>query len=104
MINRYVVHSCYEYLGPEGKGVSSWFRIGKFYKTEEEAKESIKQMKKLSDSTDKITKLKHFFEVRLIDITTLSIPTYHFPHKGRPTKEDLERKENYYKNYWKQYE
>lgn len=103
MINKYVVYSCYEYFGPEGKGVSSWFRVGKFYKTEDEAAEYIKESKKLSDSVDKIMKLKHFYEIRYEDITQYPIPTYHFSHKGRPTKEDIQHKENYYKNYWERY-
>lgn len=103
MINRYIVYSRYEYHGPNGKAVTNWFAVGSFYKTEDEAIEYIKRLKELSDSTDKITKLKHFYETRLVDITTLPIPTYHYPHKGRPTKEDIERKENYYKHYWDKY-
>jgi len=104
MINRYIVYSCYEFHGPNGKQKTNWFIIGSFYKTEDEANEYIKKLKTLSDSTDKITKLKHFYEIRYEDITQFPIPTYHYNHKGRPTKEDLEAKENYYKNFWKKYE
>lgn len=103
MINKYNVYSQYEYFGPDGKTLTNWFRIGSFHKTEDEAKEYIKKMKSLSDSNDKIMKLKHFYEIRYEDITQFPIPTYHYPHKGRPTKEDIKRKEDYYKNFWEQY-
>lgn len=103
MINKYIVYSRYEYFGPDGKGLTNWFSLGKFFDTEDDANDFIKQMKLLSDETDKIMKLKHFYETRYIDITTLPIPTYHFQTKGRPSKEELQKREEYYAHYWDKY-
>lgn len=103
MINRYVIYSCYEYFGTNGKGVSSWFRTGKIHKTKEEAEEELKVMKELSTNTDKATKLKHFFDIRYEDITQYPIPTYHFNTKGRPSNDDLQKRDEYYAHYWDRY-
>lgn len=103
MINKYVIYTCYEHYGETGKEKTIWFRAGHFHNTEESAQEELKKMKELSDNTDKLTKLKHFFEIRYEDITTYPIPGYHYKSKGRPSKAEIEKKEEYYKNYWEKY-
>jgi hypothetical protein len=103
MINRYVVYSQYEYMGNDKKETTNWFVVGRYHKTEDEAKEAVKQLKELSDVTDKITKLKHFYDIRLQDITQFPIPTYHFKTKGRPTKDELRKRDEYYAHYWERF-
>lgn len=60
----YRIFSCYEHWGKTGIEVSKWFPIGHEYKTKKEAETYLSEYKKLSDYTDKKTKLKHFFEIR----------------------------------------
>ena len=104
MLNRYVIYSRYEYIGKDGeKTLTNWFRFGKILKTEEEANDALSKLKELSDQTDKATKLKHFYEIRFEDITQHPIPTFHFQTKGRPSKEELKRREEYYAHYWDKY-
>lgn len=103
MINRYVIYSCYEYYGLNGKCVSSWFRIGKMYNRKEEAEEGLKVIKESSINTDKVSKLKHFFDIRYEDITQYPIPKYHFTTKGKPSNEDLRKRDEYYAHYWDNY-
>ena len=74
MINRYVIYSCYEYYGLNGKCVTSWFRIGKMYNTKKDAEEGLKVIKESTINTDKVSKLKQFFDIRYEDITKYPIP------------------------------
>ena len=103
MINRYVIYSCYEYYGLNGKCVTSWFRIGKMYNTKEDAEKGLKFIKESTINTDKVSKLKHFFDIRYEDITKYPIPTYHFTTKDKPSNEDLCKRDEYYAHYWDNY-
>jgi hypothetical protein len=104
MIIKYIIYSCYEHYGKTGIEITDWFPIGYKYNTKKEANNSLKEYKKLADYIDKKTKLKHFFEIRKIDITTLPVPTYPIKTKGRKSKQQLEKEKEYYENYWKRYE
>lgn len=103
MIIKYIIYSCYEHRSKNGIEVTSWFPVGYKYNSLEEAEEFLKQCKEISDYIDKKTKLKHFFEIREIDITTLPVPSYPIKTRGRKSKQRLEEEDNYYKTYWNRY-
>lgn len=104
MINKYIIYSCYEHYGKNGIEITNWFPVGYKYNSLKEAEDSLKQYKELSDYIDKKTKLKHFFEIRNVDITTLPIPSYPKKIRGRKSKQKIEDEKKYYENYWKRYE
>lgn len=104
MIKKYIIYSCYEYYGKTGIGITGWFPIGYKYNSLKEAKSCLKEYKKVSDYIDKKTKLKHFYEIRNLDITTLPVPSYPKKTRGRKSKQQLEDEKKYYENYWKRYE
>jgi hypothetical protein len=104
MINKYIIYSQYEYYSKNGIELTEWFPIGYKYNSLKEAEDALSKIKEISKYVDKKTKLKHFFNIKCIDITTLPIPTYPVKSKGRKSKKYLKDEEDYYKNYWKRYE
>lgn len=105
MINRYLIYERYEHWGPNGKAWSKWFITFNttYAKTEAEAKEAMKHIKKASTEIDKHTKLKHEYEIRLVDVETLPKPPIRYSKKGRPSKSEIEQRQNDYNNFWKNY-
>lgn len=103
MINRYVIFVRYQYWGVNGKEWTNWFISPclNFHKTEEGAKNELSKYK--ASNSDSITKLKHEYDIKLIDISELPIPKIKFSKKGRPTKKQREEAENKYNNYWENY-
>lgn len=105
MINKYIIFERYEYWGKNGKTFTEWFRapIPEFYDDEKSAKEKIKEIKSNFGEMNKITKCKHEYEAKLIDCETLPIPKIKYSKKGRPSKEDIEKRQFEHDNYWKIY-
>lgn len=103
MINRYIIFERYEYINQRGKTFTNWFicPLTHFYKNENIAKEYLKKIIGDSNICDKKTKLKHEYEIRKIDIETLSHPKVIHGHKGRPSKQLKEKIEYETNNYWK---
>ena len=103
MINRYLIYERYEYWGKDGKTWTDWFRTFNtpYAKTEEEAKPIMKEMKKFASECDKHTKLKHEFQIKLVDLETLPKMQIKYGKKGRPSKEEIEQRKYEYDNYWK---
>lgn len=103
MLNKYIIYERYEYWGKEGKTWTKWFRaiLTPFYDTEKEALEKIKEMKESNKPITKATKLKYEFECRVEDIDTFPIPKPKYHKKGRPSKEEIAKKEAEMKNYWR---
>ena len=85
----YIIYCRYEYLSKDGKKFSKYFKLDKLYKTEEEVKNRIKELKSFSDITDKIVKLKREYKYEYIDEVMLDQPHLSRP-KGRPKNIDLE--------------
>lgn len=82
---KYTVWSRYEYWGKEGRQFTKWFITKYKCDDEQSAKDEIKNLKESSDLVDKITKNKHEYEIRYIDIDELPKPSP--PKKrGRPKK------------------
>ena len=106
MINRYIVFEQYEYWANNGKQFSNWFRapLSHFHKTKESAEKELSNIKNSSSNTDKVSKLKHKYEIRKVDIETLPIPKIRYGKTGRPSKKEKERLEYEQKNYWKIHE
>lgn len=103
MINRYLIFERYEHWGKNGKTWTDWFRTYNtpFAKTEEEAIPFLNEMKKFSSNFDKHTKLKHEFQIKLIDIETLPHIQIRYSKRGRPSKAEMKKKQYEYDNYWK---
>ena len=79
----FVIYARYETRNKLGeKEFTKWFRES-MYKTKEEAKEALNDLKELSKPIDKSTKLKHEYEIRELDETLIPQPRLHRP-KGRP--------------------
>lgn len=103
MIIKYIVYSCYEHYSKNGIELTDWFPVSYKYNSLEEAENFLKQYIEISNYIDKKTKLKHFFEIRKVDITTLPVPSYPIKTRGRKSKQRLEEEDNYYKTYWNRY-
>lgn len=103
MINRYLIYERYEHWTENGKVWSNWFlTFNNIYaKTEDEAKKHLKTIKSTVAYIDKKTKLKHDYEIRLVDVETLPKPSIRYSKKGRPSKEEKDRRQTEYNNYWK---
>lgn len=82
---KYTVWTRYEYWSKEGKQFTNWFITKYRFDDEQSAKDEIKVIKENSDLIDKITKNKHEYEIRYIDIDELPKPTPKRP-RGRPKK------------------
>ncbi len=83
----FVIYARYETRNKLGeKEFTKWFRES-IYKTTEEAKVALNDLKELSKPIDKSTKLKHEYEIRELDETLIPQPRLHRP-KGRPKSID----------------
>ena len=91
-MDKYYIYCRYEYISNKGnKEFTQWFRTDKEYITEELAKEAVSMIQETSKQIDKSTKLKHEYEIRLLDETLIPQIKLKRP-KGRPKKfsnEDL---------------
>ena len=81
----YVIFCRYEYLSSDGKKFTEFFKTDNTFDSEDKVKERIKELKTLSSSTDKHTKLKHEFKYEYVDETLFPQPKMRRP-KGRPKK------------------
>ena len=81
----YAIFCRYEYLSPDGKKFTEYFKTDNTFDSEDKVKERIKELKTLSSSTDKHTKLKHEFKYEYVDETLFPQPKMRRP-KGRPKK------------------
>jgi len=84
-MQKYYIYCRYEFFSNEGKQFCNWFKASGAFDTEDLAKEGIKKIKETSKEIDKHTKLKHEYEVRLLDETLIPQRRMHRP-KGRPKK------------------
>lgn len=103
MIIKYIVYSSYEYYGKTGIEVTDWFPVSYKYNSLKEAETFLKEYLEVSNYIDKKTKLKHFYDIRQVDITTLPVPSYPNKTRGRKSKQRLEEEDKYYKTYWNRY-
>lgn len=87
---KYCIYCRYETWANNGKVFTKWFNAHKMFDNEDEAKAEMKSMKAFTSSCDKVTKLKHEYEVRYIDETLIRQVRLRRP-KGRPKK--IETKE-----------
>ena len=58
----YKINTRYEHWSSEGKCWTKWFS-SRFFNTKEEAEAKLNASKELSTSIDKVTKLKHQYEI-----------------------------------------
>ena len=65
----YKVFSCYEHWGKTGIEVTKWFPVGHEHETKEKAELYLNEYKKLSEYTDKKTKLKHYFKINYFTVS-----------------------------------
>ena len=83
----YAIFCRYEYWVSNHKTFCDYYNTGMMFNSENEAKEKIKELKDLTKTIDKATKLKHEYEYKYIDETLIEQPKWHRP-KGRPKKFD----------------
>ena len=81
----YAIFCRYEHRTSKGKEFTEYFLIDNLFNSEDDVKNRIKELKELSNSIDKSTKLKHEYKYEYIDETLLDQPRMRRP-KGRPKK------------------
>lgn len=103
VINRYAIYIRYQVWSSHGKQWTDWFisPILNFHKTEEGAINELDKYK-INDS-DSITKLKHEYDIRLIDINKLPVPKITYSKRGRPSIKEKNKQETIHNNYWENY-